>query len=594
MVDAPTWDLETLCPGGPGGAEFARRRDGLRARLVAVRDRLASIGPIAGDPAGWSAVILEIDALHDAFGEIASLALCAASTDSRSTVARAGEAESDELRLLLDEVMVGVGAALDAIDDAPFAGWTARPELVPLDPYLRHLRSGRALRLEASLQALKVAMDREAITAWGRLYDQLSGDLTAELTVGGQTRRLGIAELAAMRAEPDPAAREAAFRAGQGAWATVRGTCAHTLTQITGARQQHNDRLGVDELAETCHRNRIDRATLDAMWAAADAARPALVRYLDHKAKRLGKPRLDWWDVDAPLNLSSSTGAPLSFAAAAAEVADAFDGFHPELGRFARDAVDHRWIDAFPRDGRRSGGYCTGFPLARQSRIFMTFTGTIDNAVVLAHELGHAYHNHVLDGVPSSRANLTSALAETASTFGEAVFRDHLLARATDPALRTFVLDQQLQAAVAFLMDIPHRFAVERELYAVRRGGVFDPDDLSARTVAAQRRWYGDALGSWNPLFWCSKLHYYIPEFGFYNWPYAFGYLFSAAVHARAKAAGPSFLGPFRELLLRTGWQDSDVLAQEVLGADLRDPAFWVEAVRPIATWVDQLVEVTA
>lgn len=593
MVEAPTWDLDVVCPGGPGGREFSRRRDGIRARLEGLKATIKGRRGLADDPEGWEALLVAAEQLRDDLDELSSFAYCSAAADSRSAAPRAAEADVDELGRTYQLMMVDVSSAIDAATEPMFAEFVARPGVVELAPWLNHVRAGKRLRLPPALELLKVSMDREGLTAWGRLYDQISGDLTAEVTTDGVTRRLGIAEITAMRAEPDPAVRRASHDAIGAAWTGVSGITAHTLTQITGARQQHFDRLGVDELAESLYDNRIERRTVDAMWAAARSARPALVRYLHHKASLLGKDELDWWDLDAPL-ATGRAEARWSWDEACTQIVEAFGGFHPELARFAEVALAERWIDALPREGRRPGGFCSGFPRSRQSRIYMTFTGSLDNATTLAHELGHAFHNRTLDGLTASRTKVTSALAETASTFAEAVFRDRVLAGATDPAFRAFMLDQQLQAAVAFLMDIPHRFAFERRLFVLRRTGLLEADVLSTESVNAQREAFGDALASWNPTFWSSKLHFYIPEFGFYNWPYAFGYLFSSAVHARAKAEGPAFLPAFQDLLRRTGWQGTEALARETLGVDLRSERFWEETVHPIEGLVDAFVESTS
>ncbi len=590
--DAPNWDLDSLCPGGPGGDTFATRRAGLQERLAALQQQISSLPPIAEDPEAWIVALLELDPLEDAVSELSSFAGCAAAADSRAREARSAEASADELRRELDSILVAVEAALAEASPEAFEALLDTPSLQPAGPWLRHLRSGAALRLERSLQALKVSMDREAITGWGRLYDLLSGDLMGSLVADGEVRRVGIAELDALRAHPSPELRRAAYEGSSRAWHGIRDICAHTLTQLTGARQQLQDRLGIDEITESLYSNRLQPETLDALWAGADALRPSLVRYLERKATLLGKERLDWFDRSAPLR-GAGDASRLSWEHATATVTDAFRSFHPELASFATDAIARRWIDAAPAEGRRPGGFCTDLPQSRQSRIFMTFTGTMDNALVLAHELGHAWHNDVLATQPACRRKITNALAETASTLAEATVRDQVLSQATDPASRAFMLDQELQAAVAFLMDIPARFAFERQLFVLRRRGVFDADELSVAMVETQRRAYGDALGSWDPTFWCSKLHFYIPEFGFYNWPYTFGYLFSAAVYARARAEGPAFFDTLRDLLRRTGYQSSETLAGETLGVDLTDPAFWCEAARPIEARVEAFLEAT-
>lgn len=582
--EAPSWDLDALCPGGPEGATFHERVAAATTGLRALADRAEAAGSLAGDVDTWIAVQVAIDGMHPELGELGTFAHCAASANSRSAAARAAEAAMDELRLLAKRVHVAIAAAIDASSDPVFEAFVTRPELADAAPMLRHDRAGRAFRLSPELERLRTEMEREALLGWGRLYDLLSGQLEADLTVRGQTRRAGVAELAAMRADPDPDVRRAGFDASQAAWRSARDVCAHTLTQITGQRLVMNDRLGVDELASSLHDNRIERRTLDAMWAAADAARPGLVRYLSAKARLLGTDGLAWHDLDAPVG----AGENVAWGTATRWIGEAFAGFHPKLATFAREALDGRWIDAANRPGRRPGGFCADAPKSDQSRIFLTFTGSIDNATTLAHELGHAFHNRVLAKEHPARQSITSATAETASTFAEAVFRDQLLSRAQDPGFRLFVLEQQLSAATAFLMDIPHRFAIERKLYALRREGVMEADQLDELAVACQREAYAGALATWNPTFWSSKLHFYIPTFGFYNWPYTFGYLFSGALYARAKEAGQGWLPVLEDVLLRTGWQGTEDLAREALGVDLGDPAFWVSVVRPLDAMVDE------
>jgi oligoendopeptidase F len=50
-----------------------------------------------------------------------------------------------------------------------------------------------------------------------------------------------------------------------------------------------------------------------------------------------------------------------------------------------------------------------------------------------------------------------------------------------------------------------------------------------------ERAWqgrYGDTLSQTDPMFWASKLHFSLSSAQFYNFPYAFGYLFSLGVVA--------------------------------------------------------------
>lgn len=591
-AEPPEWELDSVCAGGPGGEAFLERVAAVTDRLRAIEGQVRHGPALAADPGFWAVVLVTLDGMAFERQELSTFASCHGAADSASVAARAAESAIDDLHQLADSIVVYLVAAVDAADDDTFAAFVDRPELADQRPALLRVRRSRALRLPPELEALKVATDREGLTGWGRLYDLVSGSLTGELHTPAGPRRVGVAELLAMRAEPDPALRRAAHQARDAAWASVRDVCAHTLTQITGNRLQHLERLGVDELAFSLEGNRVTRATVDALWAAADEARPALVRYLRHKGALLGTPAgLAWHDLEAPLPGASSRA--LRWDEGTRWIGKAFQAFSPDLAAFTRRALDARWIDARPRDNRRPGGFCAGLPRSSASRIFMTWSGTIDNAITLAHELGHAWHNHVLDGLPPARAAITSATAETASTFAEAVFRGELLATAPDDGFRAFVLEQDLSAAVAFLMNIPHRFQLERRLYALRREGPLSADQLDAETERIQRDCHGAALVSWDKRFWSNKLHFYIPEFGFYNWPYTFGYLFSQALYQRARAEGAEFLPRFRDLLVRTGWQDTEELAHAALGADLTDPAFWRGAASHLHATADAFVAAT-
>jgi oligoendopeptidase F len=212
----------------------------------------------------------------------------------------------------------------------------------------------------------------------------------------------------------------------------------------------------------------------------------------------------------------------------------------------------------------------------------MTFSGTSRSAMTLAHELGHAWHNDVLYDQAPPRREITSSTAESASTFGEALFRDHLFGQAPNDAIRIQMLDQQLMAGVSFLMGLPIRFEFERALYPLADKGPFNPADLTRIWNQMWRQGYGGRLDDTDTLGWCSTLHYYISHFGFYNWPYTFGYLFSGHIYQQAKNEGPAFQKTMRELLTATGCMNTVPLAQSILGVDLRDPAFWTQSIQPL------------
>ena len=104
---------------------------------------------------------------------------------------------------------------------------------------------------------------------------------------------------------------------------------------------------------------------------------------------------------------------------------------------------------------------------------------------------------------------------------------------------------------------------------------------------ALQRAAYGPVLGEAHPMFWAEKLHFYLTRAPFYNFPYAFGYFFSALVFARAREEGPAFAPRYAALLADTGRCTVEEVAARHLGVDLTDPAAWA----PVIADIERLVE---
>lgn len=588
------WNLESLFPGGPTSPGFAEHVEALATRLEALVATLQQLGPLESDLDRWRTTLEQWLALSVELGDANGLVYCynSAHTDDpqgRRLVGRIGDLDG---RIAAGDVVIdaAIGPASDATLEALTTG-----ALAAWRPAFERTRRKHALQLEPALQALLAEADREALHGWGQLYDTVVGSLTGTLELDGQSEVLGVAQLLSLRPHPDAAKRSAAFQAVQDAYTSIEDVCAACLTAITGTRQMRLDRVGAGPLANTLLDNRIDQGVLDAMWQGTTDVLPDLVRYFDHKAALLkaagdsDTDKLRWSDLNAPVGQMPGS-SELSWSEAQDLIVDSFASFEPDLASFASDLLAQGGVEAEQRANKRPGGYCAGFDQARTSRIFMTFGGTVMEAVILAHELGHAWHNHILYRNPPAHRLITMSLAETASTFAESIVRDRIDDQATAPRARMAILDQKLQAASGFLMNIRARYDFELSLYELRRQGPFSAAQLTETMTGLLQRSYHHALEDVDPTFWASKLHFYISHFGFYNWPYTFGYLFSQAVYERARTEGPSFRPRVVDLLVRTGWQDSVPLAMQTLGVDLHDPRFWAQAAAPIRGLVDEFV----
>jgi len=257
-------------------------------------------------------------------------------------------------------------------------------------------------------------------------------------------------------------------------------------------------------------------------------------------------------------------------------------------------ALEKRWIEAEDRTGKAAGGWCSRISIRKESRIFMTYTGTFSGLSTLAHELGHAYHGWVLKDNPPFAAMYPMNLAETASIFNELRVTDAALAASNDFDEKLMLTDQKLANGLTFMSNIHARFVFDSRFYEERKKGAVARERLNEIMKEAQKEaFFGilDEQDGCHPLFWASKLHFFITGAPFYNFPYTFGYLFANGVYDRAIKEGKSFAANYRNLLADTGRLTTEEVARKHLGIDLTKEDFWRDAVNRVCADVAPFVK---
>jgi oligoendopeptidase F len=347
----------------------------------------------------------------------------------------------------------------------------------------------------------------------------------------------------------------------------VKGTTA-TLNSRRGWRST---------LERSTRQNRLSDTTLTTLLSEMRRALPLFRRYLLAKAKYLGLPRLSFYDLFAP---AGDSGPHWTFDAAVAYIEEKLGEFDEELGSFVRTARDHRWIDAQPRSAKVGGAYSIDFPLARESRILANFDGSYDGVSTLAHELGHAWHSHLIFDLPPSQRQYPMTLAETASIFNETLLFYRTLEETETVPRRLYILEQFLQNATQIIVDILSRFEFESTVMERRTDRELPAAELCEAMLAAQKATYGDALNpeELHPYMWAGKGPYYRADLAFYNFPYAFGELFGLGLYGQFEENPGEFRLRYRALLRETGRNQAAAVAAGV-GFDIESPGFWRGAV---------------
>ncbi|TYP71794.1 M3 family oligoendopeptidase [Paenibacillus methanolicus] len=593
MTFPQVWDLDVIYPGGSKSSAFVQELDGMERDIRALEEELQAAkgdSPTAAQLAGWTAVVQSVlGRVHQADSFVG----CLLAEQMKDTAAVALNDRVRTIAARFNTALTSFDEQLSAASDADWAGFLAQDAIAPVAFRLQERRDDAKEKLAPALEALAGELAVDGYHGWGEFYNTVvSRTQFHTVDKDGQAKTLSVGQMANKLSDGDRAVRDEAFAHWERVWGEQSELCAEALNRLSGFRLKLYEKRGwASVLKEPLAINRMSEATLNAMWSAVNEGKPALARYLDRKAKLLGLEKLDWHDVDAPLGSASRT---VSYDEGAALILDSFRKFSADLADFSEMAFKDGWIEAEDRAGKRPGGFCTSFPLSGQTRIFMTYSGTMNNISTLAHELGHAYHQHVLNDLQPFAHEYAMNVAETASTFAELILSDATMAMAKDRDEKLGMLDDKLQRSVAFFMNIHARFLFETRFYDKRREGMVTVEELNELMTEAQNVAYSGALGKLHPHFWAAKLHFYATDVPFYNFPYTFGYLFSCGLYAIAQKEGPSFADRYVALLRDTGLMTVEELAQKHLGVRLDEPGFWRGAVALTTADVEAFLTMTA
>ncbi len=584
MALSLNWDLDSIFPGGsqsPALADFLRT---LKTDLdLALSSSLPALN--SANQATWVIAIQNLYDLGARLNHASSFITCLVSQNVKDDLAQQLQAQTDHLRASLGTLWTNFTAAFVEQDDTAWANLLTQTDLKEVAFHLNQERDLTRQKMNPALENLANDLAATGYHAWDRLYGTVSGNET----VNFDEEPLSLGQLQnRYRDDPNRDVRQRAYTLYTEKWHQIAQTCAMALNNQAGFRLTlYKHRQWKSFLKEPLLNNRLTLATLEAMWQVIDTKSEKLLDYFAAKAKLFGLEQLDWYDVAAPVGESPRI---FTYEEAADFVVDTLASFNPHIADYCRFAIDQHWIEAENRPGKRAGAYCTSLPLINQSRIFMTYNGSYNGLLTLAHELGHGYHGWVMRDLPYGARSYVMSLAETASTFNETALSEASLSMAGDAQARLSLLACQLNDTTALLMDIRSRFEFEMAFFARRLEEVLSVDELSALMLTAQKKSFKDGLASYHPLFWASKLHFYLTRTPFYNFPYTFGYLFSNGLYAQALAEGNGFHKRYIALLRDTGRMNTEDLAQHHLGVDLTQPAFWEMAVERVLEPVGEFV----
>lgn len=578
---SPTWNLETLYTGGS-------QSPSLHSAIHHLKEQIQNMNLEFKEISIMKKNLLIVENLEALCQDLQSFIHCLISQNVEDQEAIKLHNQMVQLKANCDSLDEEMSAELAKLDENEFKKLVADPDMKSIAFHLNEKRLRAKKKLPVEQERLVHQLGIDGYQGWNDIYETFIGQLrivsplsTNEvLSVGQAENRLS---------HPERHIRQQWFHRWEETWTKHEDLFAQMINHLGGFRLNlYAARKWDSILYDPLFCNRMSGKTLHTMWKTIDKHKGSLQKYLSGKAKLLGVKKLAWYDIDAPLPFTSQTHIP--FEEAAQFIIQHFSDFSPSMGKFAELAFRDNWIEAEDRLGKRPGGFCVSFLHAKQSRIFMTYSGTMNNVFTLAHELGHAYHSYVMRDLPSYAQQYRMNVAETASTLAEMIIIDSMIEKTQDKNIELTLLDNQLQRAVIFLMNIHARYLFELDFYQERSKGFVLPKELNHLMEKAQKTAFDNALSEWHPHFWAAKQHFYFTEVPFYNFPYTFGYLFSLGIYAhlkQKKEADDAYVALLRD----SGSLPVEELAYRHLKVNLEEPDFWEEGLKLIESTLASYVK---
>lgn len=450
---------------------------------------------------------------------------------------------------------------------------------------MRHFKPHTLSEPEEKVINLKNVTGVSALTT---LYDSMTNRYVFKLQVNGEVKELTRGQLLPYIQGPDPTLRAAAYQEMY----RVYGEQGPILGQIyqTLVRDWRNENLSLRKFSSPIAvrnlANDIPDKAVDALLEVARNNAGLFQRYFKLKAKALGMDKLRRYDVYAPVAGAEKT---FEFASAAQMVLDAFDEFEPQVGALARRVFEQNHLDSEVRKGKRDGAFCWSVTPDLTPWVLLNYQARARDVATMAHELGHAIHSMLAAHHSTFTFHSSLPLAETASTFGEMMLTDRLLAGESDQAVRRDILFKQVDDAYATILRQAYFALFEKQAHemVIQNASV---DEISAAYFQNLKEQFGDALDlseefKWE---WVSIPHIYHTPF--YVYAYAFGQLLVFSLYQQYKQEGEAFKPKYLKILA-AGGSEAPARILGAAGIDIESPAFWQGGFDVVEGLVRQLEE---
>ena len=448
---------------------------------------------------------------------------------------------------------------------------------------MRHFKPHTLSEAEEKVVNIK---DVTGVQALRNLYDAITNRYVFNLEVDGEKKELTRGQLMVYARHSDAEIRARAYQELY----RVYGNDSPILGMMYQAivRDWYNEQVELRHFPTPISArnlsNDIPDEVVDTLLKVCEQNAGLFQRFFRLKARWLGVERLRRYDIYAPIVKAEKT---YPFGTAVDMVFDSFHRFSPLFAQQAQRVFDQNHLDSEVRKGKQDGAFCATVTNDITPWVLVNYQGKAEDVATLAHELGHAIHSMMAAKHNLFTFHASLPLAETASTFGEMLLIERLLAEEKDEAVRRDILFRQLDDNYATIGRQAYFALFERQAHEMVQNGA-SVNELADAYLANLHHQFGDAVEVSDEFRWEWVAIPHIFQYPFYVYAYSFGQLLVLSLYKRYKSEGEAFKPTYLQIL-EAGGSDAPARILARAGIAMEQAEFWQGGFEVLQDMVNQL-----
>ena len=433
--------------------------------------------------------------------------------------------------------------------------WLKDKEVAKYKYWIRRLRKFKDYELSEPVEEILFEKSLTSGDAWVRLYEESSSRL--EFTVNG--KKYNDAELSKLLLDKDADLRHKAGKEMNRVYLANSHLFTFIYNMVMKDKAIEDDKRGFKTPVSA--RNMSEDVSDESVEVLAQTVKKHYKdishRFYKLKAKWLGVKKISYWDRNAPLPFSSDIH--YTWDEAVKTVLTAYKEFSPKLYNIAKDFFENNWIDVPPRDGKRSGAFCSS-PV-----------NTMHPYLMLEH------------------SRMTSE--EVASVFGEMIVFQSMLRNLKDDRAKLCLIASKVGDMInTAIRQIAFHF-FELRAHNERKNGELSEERLSQIWVEEMQ----DSLGKYvvvdedSAHIWSMVGHFFFLPFYVYAYSYADCFV-NSLYKVSQSGKVDDFADKYLDMLSKTALEDYDKILKP-FGLNPNGAEFWEYGLSLISSYIDQLEE---